>query len=218
MKVAVITGDVVNSRETDVDVWLKLLKAALQKYGETPKQWEIYRGDSFQLEIREAEQALKAAIYIKSYMKQLPNVDVRMSIGIGPVYNNADRILESNGTAYILSGEAFEKIGKKRLVINTSNREIDEDLNLMIELGSTIMDNWNELSAIVIKESLDHPQANQDRLVTYVKNNEQTRELMKRDKRVSLKNQSNISLILSRSHFELIYKVIGAFENKIRAL
>lgn len=47
--IAVITGDIINSRAEDVSLWMPVLKKELQKIGERPKDWEIYRGDSFQI-------------------------------------------------------------------------------------------------------------------------------------------------------------------------
>lgn len=217
MKTAVITGDIVNSRNTTPETWLPVLKSALLKYGTTPEQWEIYRGDSFQLEINPKD-ALPAAIYLKVCIKQLPNIDVRLSIGIGDKTHQSDRVSESNGSAFTRSGEALSKIGKKLLSINTPNTELNDDLNLYLELSGAIMDNWNELSAIVIKEHIDHPKNTQEQLLTYVQSNEQLAKLKERDKRVSVKNQSNISLILSRSKFELIEKMIPVFEQKINQL
>ena len=58
------------------------MKYALDQYGQEPASWEIYRGDSFQLETT-PEKALEASIYIKANIKQLRNLDVRMAIGLG---------------------------------------------------------------------------------------------------------------------------------------
>jgi len=49
--IAILTGDIINSREGETLNWLNILKEVLKQYGSTPKDWEIYRGDSFQLSI-----------------------------------------------------------------------------------------------------------------------------------------------------------------------
>lgn len=54
---AVITGDIVNSREVNTALWLPKLKDRLLEVSE---HWEIFRGDSFQLLIS-AEKALLCA-------------------------------------------------------------------------------------------------------------------------------------------------------------
>ena len=44
---AVLTGDIVNSRA--FMGWQDDLTEVLNRYGSSPKNWEIFRGDSFQL-------------------------------------------------------------------------------------------------------------------------------------------------------------------------
>ena len=52
--IAILTGDIVNSRENiNQASWLAPLKKLLNSFGKGPEQWEIYRGDSFQLEIKD---------------------------------------------------------------------------------------------------------------------------------------------------------------------
>lgn len=80
---------------------------------EKSKDWEIFRGDQFQLEVKNPENSLLVAIQIKALMKSL-KLDVRMSIGIGEKTHNSKKISESNGTAFINSGELFERLKKKK--------------------------------------------------------------------------------------------------------
>ncbi|MFT6866923.1 MAG: hypothetical protein ACJA08_001761 [Cyclobacteriaceae bacterium] len=61
--VAILTGDIINSRKSDVIDWIGKLKKVLNQYGNTPKNWEIFRGDSFQLLVP-PNRALIAAIHI----------------------------------------------------------------------------------------------------------------------------------------------------------
>jgi len=55
--IAVLTGDLINSRDIAAVHWMPLLKGALAEYGSEPNTWEICRGDSFQLETK-AQKAL----------------------------------------------------------------------------------------------------------------------------------------------------------------
>jgi len=110
--IAVITGDIINSRKGKVETWLNLLKSTLEKYGKQPQDWEIYRGDSFQLSVP-VEKALLAGLHIKSTIKQTKTYDVRIAIGIGEVKYKSQKITESNGSAYINSGECFESLKKQ---------------------------------------------------------------------------------------------------------
>jgi len=49
--IAVITGDVISSRQSGPEVWMPALKSILARFGEQPSDWEIHRGDAFQLMI-----------------------------------------------------------------------------------------------------------------------------------------------------------------------
>ena len=57
--IAVITGDIINSKKMNPKAWLKPLKTELDTIGDTPKIWEIYRGDSFQAIINNAGRCFK---------------------------------------------------------------------------------------------------------------------------------------------------------------
>ncbi len=93
---SIITGDIINSRKLASKAWIDDLKRFLNDKGNTPSDWEIYRGDEFQMEIKNPEDALLAALQIKAFLKTL-KVNVRMSIGIGDKTHVAEKISESNG-------------------------------------------------------------------------------------------------------------------------
>jgi len=65
---AIIIGDLINSRQVEPSEWMPALKKALKKYGKEPKNWEIFRGDSFQLNTK-PEDALMAASRNKTMEK-----------------------------------------------------------------------------------------------------------------------------------------------------
>src|SRR5690554_727416 len=123
--IAVVTGDIIGSKKEDPVVWLKALKAQLNLFGTTPKEWEIYRGDEFQLEIASPEEALVKAFRIKACMKEFKSLDVRMGIGFGEKAYNGRKISQSNGSAFINSGTRFDLLKKQKvnLAISSSNRE-----------------------------------------------------------------------------------------------
>src|SRR5665811_1923090 len=80
--IAIITGDIVNSENYEVSEWLGILKKYLSNFGESPTDWDVYRGDEFQLKIPR-EEVLEAAIHIKALLKTIKGLDVRMGIGLG---------------------------------------------------------------------------------------------------------------------------------------
>ncbi len=153
---SIITGDIINSRTSNTQRWMDGLKKILDREGANPETWEIYRGDSFQVEIKHPKDALYRAIQIKAAIKQQKNVDVRMCIGIGDKSYTSDRITESNGTAFLYSGQGFEalKKNKQTLSVVTESEVFDEEMNLLIRLILIIMDNWTPAVAEYVTISL----------------------------------------------------------------
>jgi hypothetical protein len=152
---SILTGDIINSRKNEDNFWLKTLKETLDTFGDSPKYWQIYRGDSFQLEIENCENAFYAALKLKSYLKSIENIDVRIGIGIGKKEFNVDKITESNGEAFINSGFAFDNYLKKQTIaIKTPWQDLDEEFNIAFDLALLTMDSWTKNSAEVFKLSL----------------------------------------------------------------
>jgi len=166
MVFAVITGDIINSSKADPKIWLPILKEVLNKIGSSPKEWEIYRGDSFQVLIKNPKDALRIAIQIKASVKTIKSLDVRMSIGIGNVNHHSSNITESNGSAFIHSGEKFEVLKKEKvnLAIKSDWANFDRDINLFIRLALLTMDNWTEKAAEMIKIMFENPNKAQSEL------------------------------------------------------
>lgn len=165
--IGIITGDIINSRKKrNAKEWLAPLKKLLHRYGKTPKVWELYRGDSFQLEIKDPADALIAAISIKACIKSIKGLDVRMAVGIGSKVYNSAKITESNGDAFIFSGEKFESLKKMKqnLAVKTIWTEFDIVINLMISLALIAMDKWSASSAEFVTLSIDNKTLSQKEL------------------------------------------------------
>lgn len=198
--ISILTGDIVNSSKSVPDNWLHALKEVLAHYGAEPSQWEIYRGDSFQLEVK-PEKALGAAILIKATIRQFKGIDVRLAIGIGEKTYSADKIKESNGTAFIHSGQCFEKLKKHTLAIKSPWLSFDNNINLCLQLALLSIDKWTPASSKVVKMALESPELSQI-------------ELAKKMNRT----QSTISEILKRAGFEEITKMIAYYNTTFSEL
>lgn len=197
--VAIITGDIIKSRNIEAKQWMPELKKVLNRYGNEPKTWEIYRGDSFQIEVK-PEEALHAAILIKAAIKQFKPLDVRLAIGIGDITYHSEKITESNGNAFIYSGESFESLKKQTLAIKTEWKDFDKTINLMFDLASLTMDNWTPTSSLIIKTALEaKPESNQQELAEILN-----------------KKQSNISTGLKRGGFYEIQKLLNYYQHEIK--
>ena len=197
---AILTGDIINSKDHKASKWLPLLKQALSRYGTEPLVWEIYRGDSFQLETA-PEQALKAAIYIKAHLKQIRHLDIRGAIGLGEKDHVAEKITESNGTAFVRSGECFDGLKKQTLALNSGNEAFDATINLMLQLATLTMDNWLPAAAKIVCAVLKHPGANQKEIAALLD-----------------KSQSTISEALIRAGFDEVQKMIHFYRTQLAQL
>jgi len=196
--IAVITGDIINSRELP-PLWMATLKEALSALPEKDTKWEIFRGDSFQVELPPKE-ALLTAVYIKACIKTIKDADVRMSIGLGKRAKKvADKVTEANGEAYINSGEGFDNLkgNKVNLVVKSPSIKFDEDMNLYLKLALIAMDSWSPTASEVVKLVIENQSKNQEKIA-----------------KISGRSQSSISEALKRAHFSEIMEL----ENKFRKL
>ncbi|MCZ8215662.1 MAG: SatD family protein [Cyclobacteriaceae bacterium] len=168
---SIITGDIINSRKNNTKLWLPVLKKTLARTGQSPQNWEIFRGDSFQVEVKNPADALLTAILIKAHIKAIKNLDVRMAIGIGEKDFTANNITESNGEAFIHSGERLESLKqeKQNLAVKSRWPDFDRDINLYLRLALIAMDNWSTSAADLIKILLDNPDITQMKLATKLK-------------------------------------------------
>lgn len=162
---SVITGDIINSRNTSNEVWLQSLKSIFKELG----VGQIYRGDSFQIELEDVSSAVFIAIFIKSTLKIIKDVDVRMGIGIGTKNYDAKVVTEANGEAFINSGYAFDYLLKKQtLAIKSPWKEVDEEINIGLNIGLLVMDNWTQNSAEFVKTSLEKKDFTQKEIAEYL--------------------------------------------------
>ena len=200
--ISIITADIIRSRKLSSKDWITGLKKLLNIYGKSPTNWEIYRGDEFQLEISNPEASLSAAILIKSYFKVL-KLDVRISIGIGEKSYKSKKISESNGTAFSRSGEIFETLKKNKinLAVNSGDENFNTEMNLILQLSATFMDNWLIQSAEFIKISLENPDLSQEEIGVILGI-----------------NQAAVSRRRKRSNYDLMIATDNHFRAKVKKL
>ncbi|MBN2524201.1 MAG: hypothetical protein JXB24_13095 [Bacteroidales bacterium] len=196
----IITGDVANSKSVDASLWMPELKQTLGKYGKEPAEWEIYRGDSFQLEVQ-PENALTAALHLKACIKQFSKLDIRAAIGIGDKTYTSGKITESNGSAFVHSGKCFEQLKKQTLAIKTPWEEFDSELNTILKLASLKINSWSSVTANIMKRAIENPEANQIQLA-----------------RIMQIEQSNISRGLNRAGYEEIMELVALYKKNIKSL
>ena len=200
MMEAVITADIINSREVSPEVWLKTLTKTLQNLGEEYTTWEIYRGDSIQM-ITEPKNALGLAILLKSVVKQTPNLDIRIGIGLGEITYRSEKVTTSNGSAFIHAGEAFDGLKKNTLAIKSPWQDFDQILNIMLNLATLTMDNWKPAMAEIVNKQLENPESKQIEIAKALQ-----------------KKQSNVSYSLKKAGYDEILDCIQFYKQKISEL
>ncbi|MBU3821705.1 transcriptional regulator [Flavobacteriaceae bacterium XHP0103] len=204
MTTSVITGDIIKSRnQTNPDVWIDVLKKALSNLSSDQDYWDVYRGDSFQIEVKDWLNSFENAVYIKACIKTIKDLDVRIAIGIGDKSYEGKNVTESNGEAFVFSGETLETLKKEKqnLRIKTKNTELNEELNLYFKLALTFMDNWTPNSAEIVKLNFENPTALQSELG-----------------RLIGINQNAVSMRQKRAHLEEILELNNMYKQKTDSL
>ncbi|TCD24752.1 transcriptional regulator [Pedobacter psychrodurus] len=199
--ICIITGDIVGSRKIK-DSWLLSLKTALKIVSDQNSKWEIYRGDSFQVEV-EPEKAIRAAAYLKACIRVNKPADVRMGIGIGDIKNKRKKLSESSGDAFVNSGAAFDSLkqAKVNLAIKTDSADFDEEINVLIKLSLISMDSWGVVAAEMVKLALENNNLLQSELAA-----------------ISGRTQSSVSEALKRAHYTEIMEMDRLYRKKLNQL
>ncbi len=163
---AILSGDIIGSRkQLNAKQWLTPLKQVLNSIGANPKTWEIFQGDSFQVEVL-PEKAFYFALLLKATIRSISNLDVRIAIGLGNKTFTSNTIAEANGTAFIYSGETLKTLKslKQNLRLKSDDEGFNETFNLLFKLALLTMDTWTIGAAEIVVESLQNPQLNQREL------------------------------------------------------
>ena len=200
--IAIITGDIINSQNSQTELWLPKLKNLLASWSETPQNWEIYRGDEFQLKCS-VDEVFHKALLLKSLIRTFEYLDVRIAIGIGNEVFLSEKITESNGSAYVNSGRLLTDIKTqgKTLAIQTENIKVNRDLNILFKWASIDFNNWSAATAEIIFQLLS--------------NSELTQEELAKELNIT---QSSVSQRLKRANFELLTETDQFFRKKIAEL
>ncbi|MGA9213573.1 SatD family protein [Kaistella sp.] len=200
--IAIITGDIINSQKSETELWLPKLKNLLGSWSETPENWEVYRGDEFQLKCS-VDEVFHRALLLKSLIRTFESLDVRIAIGIGNEVFRSEKITESNGSAYVNSGRLLTEIKSqgKTLAIQTENEKVNRDLNILFKWASIDFDNWSVATAEIIHQLLRNPDLTQEELA----------------KELNI-TQSSVSQRIKRANFELLQETNQFFRKKIAEL
>ncbi len=195
---AVITGDIIDSQKFGAEVWYKALQEIFE--GKTSQEWENYRGDEFQYLIPNAEDAFLEFLKIKAGIKKIQDLDVSISIGLGDQNFVADKVSQSNGSAFVNSGRNLERIKAEKINLHIASEkpELDAQLNLIFKWVSLTVDSWSVMSAEIVDLFLNKKDINQDEAA----------------KQLNL-TQSSISQRLKRANYDLLMETEAYYRQLI---
>jgi hypothetical protein len=184
--IGVITGDIVGSRGLPRNAREKLY-LALKKFLEDLKkqQWikeyELFRGDSFQCVVEKKEETLKAALMIRAFIKSYISLeekktylqhsgkvktatkgyfpgkqDIRLAIGIGAVdFMKKNSLAHSDGEAFHLSGDALDALKSMpyRMMLKTPDTNFNESMEPGMLLLEAVIQKWtnNQAETVLFK-------------------------------------------------------------------
>lgn len=146
---AVLTGDLIKSRASenppDFLLALKTLLAKLSShYGGSA---EIFRGDGFQLLMRQPKTAFECAVALRAGLiaasPKGERWDARLSLGIA----KADTEHPSLSEAAVLSGQGLDSMKKDSFCLFSSASHLLKVAELPTAFVSAIIDNWTAVEA-----------------------------------------------------------------------
>jgi hypothetical protein len=158
---AVITADIVNSTRLSKSDEKKLLKALEEIFRD--QKLEFYRGDSFQVYLKEASEAFMLTMRARSAALKLvpdlsvPHFDVRASIGIGEVHVPVRSLKTASGKAFVLSGRAFDELrAEQRFSIQCQedHQAINEGFKVISLFADYLFGQLTTRQATVVSELL----------------------------------------------------------------
>jgi len=184
--ISVITGDIVDSRGMSINAREKLyldLKKFLEELKKQKwiKEYELFRGDSFQCVIEKKEETLKVSLMIRGFIKSYITLeqkdiyarylgkgkmaskgyfpgkqDIRLAIGIGKVdFMTKNSLAHSDGEAFYLSGDALDRLKSMpyRMMLKTPDIKFNESIEPTILLLDAVLQKWtnNQAETVLFK-------------------------------------------------------------------
>ncbi len=199
---AVLTGDIVNSTKLSLakgKTLVKILEQVLK-----PFRYEFYRGDSFQVLMKDAGSSLRIALLCRTAaisIAEIEKADVKISIGLGDAGARVTTLGSAKGEAFVLSGRAFDEMEKttSRLVITSADVTANISFQIIADYINSIYSRMTSKQAKVIFELL--------------KGNLQ-QDVVKRLK----KSKSTISQHVSSGRWPEIEKILNQYELLVKTL
>ena len=203
---AVITADIVNSTRLK-SAEAKNLLTTITKILASLKH-EFYRGDSFQVYVRNPQEALQWILLCRAIaisVSKTAQCEIRASIGLGNVTTPVRNLSTAKGEAFILSGRAFDMMSQldKRLFIAINTTEEKKIYEIALDLIATYTDS-------IFKKMT----AKQAAVIAELLKGKTQQEIADQFR----KSKSTISQLVNTARWSEIESVIAKFGNIIKLL
>ena len=167
--IAVLTGDLVNSRRADtsaVGITFDALRAATDDFGQAHQldlRFTRFRGDGWQAVLTRPNTILEATLFILARLKATPNsLATRIGIGIGPSTSlGTSDLADADGPAFITSGRVIDSMSPKRR-LPIAGQGIGQNQTAILDLTEFITAGWTTTQAQAMAHALRNYPRTQD--------------------------------------------------------
>lgn len=197
--IAIISGKILNAWKVNPNVWLFKLKQYLSSFGQPQQHWEIFGGNALLLKVA-AEDALWTAVCIKAIFRQVPDLDIALTIGLGTELQAGSSLRNSTGSAYDYSNwQAEERIPKQAtFTLHSAEPDFDRQFNLLLDFALISMNEWSVLEAEIAELSIIFPEKSQQEIADWLRI-----------------RQSAVSQRRKRAHFDLLSQLNQYYKNEL---
>ncbi|MFO8044405.1 MAG: hypothetical protein R6U30_00850 [Halomonas sp.] len=165
-RIAVLTGDVIDSRKVDDRPGLyRLLDDNLAELASLHGgRAERFRGDGFQLALPRAAPAMEAAVTLRAALIEHSEPDqrwdARIAVAVGPAERGS---AETDGATFVASGRALDALADTSVHLSLTRLDapVDPGLVLLVRYIDDLLDSWSAYSAEVVGLSLRHDASQQ---------------------------------------------------------
>lgn len=194
--VQVITGDIVNSTSMTIEQRNQIrLAFDFLSQNSTDKYEYFIRGDGFQV-LSQKPNALRESLLIKTYLYAKTEAKAKISIGIGGISYESERVSDSDGEAFWLSGRALDELKNKSELLTISMA--DEDKKAEWELNCLVLDFLEKTQT-----------RNQAEAIYWLLNNKTQQEIAS----ILSISQPSVNNRIKNSGWNIIEKMLKRFQN-----
>ena len=202
-RAGVITGDVSNSQsysDAEFREIIATLRERLTYYAEYyGGDFDIYRGDAFQLVVAQPQHSIAAAVGLRLALKaHASGVDMRMSVAVGEAQFRPSEVKTGTGDAFVLSGRGLDNIKPHHLTFCSGEQTLDDKTQLLTRFADAHINGLTQTQS--------------QTLLAYLEATDKSHESVAA---ILDKNRSNVSRILNASNYKLIAEYLDYMERAL---